>query len=210
MEFLGINLSAVYWGVRLWIWLYLLLSILLVGVVALYWYRETIRRTYYQIRFPEKLLKVIIHYKNNYFKEYYRLIPDDKMFILESKSYQFDDKNILKDNDFFVRKKEARLIAKIDGKEYNINNKLKLIKKWRSYAEIHYYFNVPTPIDFDMSKKALAFSSKQLQDFKDNDLFAKLLTLDTEKNFLFFILVVSILSLIVSGINLAKTMGWLK
>lgn len=152
----------------------------------------------------------MLHYKNNYFKEYFRLIPDTKEFVLEGKSYQYDDKSVLRDNDFFVRKKKGELFVRIDGKEYNINNRLKLIKKWRSYAEVHYYFNVPTPIDFDMSRKALNFSSKQLQDFKDNDLFAKLLTLDTEKNMLFFILIVSILSLITSGVCLAKLMGWLK
>ena len=210
MIILGLDLGATWLGVRVWIWLYLVLSLILVGAVAIYWYRESLKRTYYQIRFPEKLLKIVVHYKNNYFKEYFRLVPDNKEFVLESKSYQYDDKSVLRDNNFFIRKKKAQLVAVIDGKEYDINSKLKLIKKWRVYAELHYFFNIPTPINFDMSKKSLSFSSKQLQDFKDNDLFAKLLTLDTEKNMLMFILIVSILGLIVGGVILAKIMGWLE
>lgn len=210
MNLFGLNLDNRWLGVRIWIWLYLCLSIVLLIVVAIYWYREAIRRTYYQIRFPEKLIKVVVHYKSNYIKEFYRLIPETKEFNLNGMSYQYDDKSVLKDNDFFVRKKEGKLIVKVEGKEYNINKKLLLIKKWRSYPEVHYYFNVPVPIDFDLSKKALNFSSKQLQDFKDNDLFAKLLTLDTEKNMLFFILVLGILNAIVSGVILAKIMGWIK
>lgn len=197
-------------GVRVWIWLYLILSILLGIMVVVYWFREAIRREYYQFRFPEKLLKVVIHYKNNYFKDFWRLIPDNNEFILEGKAYQYSDKKVLKDNDFYLRKVKDKIKVVIDNKEYDINDKLKLLKKWRKYAEIHYYHNCPVPIDFDMSKKLLDFSSKQLQDFKDNDLFAKLLTLDTEKNMLMFILILGIINTIASVLMFAKMMGWIE
>jgi len=203
------DLNGIVLGVRLWIWLYLLFSIAAFSIILFKFFKERIKKKYYEWRFPEKLLKVVMHYKSGYFKEFWRLIPDTEEFIIEGKIYKFSDKKVLKDNDFYVRKKENNLYAVIDGKEYNINDRHKLIYRWRSYPEIHYFFNIPAPIDFDMSEQALEFSSKQLQEFKDNDLFSKLLTMDTEKTMLLFILILGILNALITAVILAKIMGWL-
>ena len=196
-------------GVRGWIWGYLAFSVAVFIFVLIWFYKEKIRKKYYEIRFPEKLLKVVIHFKSGYFKEYWRLIPDTEEFIIDSKIYKYSDKKVLKDNEFYLRKKNAALKAVVDGKEYDINDKCKLIRRWRSYPEIHYFFNIPIPIDFDLSSKSLEFSSKQLQEFKDNDLFGKLLSLDAEKNMLVFLLVMAIINILISAFILAKIMGWL-
>lgn len=209
MALFGIDLSARLWGVHLWIWIYLALSVVMFLFVLVYFYKEIIRKKYYEIRFPEKLLKIVMHYKSGYFKEYWRMIPETEEFVIDSKIYKYSDKKVLKDNEFYLRKKNAEITATIDGKEYNINDKCKLIKRWRSYPELHYFYNIPLPIDFDMSDKALEFSSKQMQEFKENDLFSKLLTLDNQNNILTFILILGVLNMLVSIFVLAKIMGWL-
>jgi hypothetical protein len=204
------DFNSVLWGVRMWIWWYLLLSIFLFSFVVIYFYKEKIKKIYYQTRYPEKLIKIIMHYKSGYFKEYWRIIPDkNEEFLIEGRVYKFSDKKILRDNDFYLRKKNNELYANIDGKKYNINDKNKLIYRWRSYPELHYFFNIPVPIDFDLSEKSLEFSSEQMQEFKDNDLFAKLLTMDTQKSMLVFIFVMGIINLLISALIFAKQMGWL-
>ena len=55
-------------GVKLWIWLYFALSIMGGMTVLIFWFREKVRRKYYELRFPEKLIKIVIHYKSGLFK----------------------------------------------------------------------------------------------------------------------------------------------
>lgn len=202
-------LNDYLWGVRVWIWMYLMFSVFLFLFVLIYFYKERIRKKYYEVRWPEKLLKIVIHYKSGYFREFWRLIPENEDFKIEGKLYKYTDKSIIRDNEFYIRKKDFKLIAKVEGKEYNINDKQKLIKRWRSYPELHYFFDVPVPMDFDMTKKVIEFSSEQLQQFKENDLFAKLLRLDTERSMLTFVIVLGVLNLLLSLFIVAKLMGWL-
>lgn len=202
-------LNETLWGVRLWIWFYLVFSLSVFIFVVIYFFKERLKKGYYSIKYPEKLLKIVIHYSSNYFKEYWRIIPDNEEFEIEGRLYKYSDKLILKDNDFFLRKKDNKLYAHLDGKDYEVTERYKLLYRWRSYPELHYFFNNPTPIDFDLSKKSLEFSSKQLQEFKDNDLFAKLLTMDTQKSMLMFIFMLVILNFILSMVIFAKQMGWL-
>lgn len=202
-------LSQTLWGVRIWIWFYLAFSVSVFIFVVIYFFKERLKKNYYIIKSPEKLLKIVVHYSSNYFKEYWRIIPDNEEFELEGRLYKYSDKAILKDNDFFLRKKDNKLYAHVEGKVYEITEKSKLLYRWRSFPELHYFFNNPIPIDFDLSKKSLEFSSKQLQEFKDNDLFAKLLTMDTQKTMLMFIFLLSVLNLLLSMFIIAKQMGWL-
>jgi hypothetical protein len=202
-------MNEILWGVHVWIWFYLVLSFGLFMFVVIYFYKELIRKKYYEVRFPEKLLKIVVHFKSGYFKEYWRLIPATEEFIIDGKLYKYSDKIVMRDNEFYLRKKNANIVAVIDGRQYDINDKLKLIKRWRSYPELHYFYNIPMPIDFDLSNKALEFSSTQLQEFKENDLFAKLLTLDTERNMLVMVIVIGVINLLISVFIVAKLMGWL-
>ncbi len=197
-------------GVRIWIWFYFGLSIILFIGVAIYWYRERIRKKYYEFRYPEKLVKVVIHYKSMMYKEYWRIIPDDMFFSIENKKYEFNDKNILKENEFFSKKSKNKTIIKIKGKEYIFEDLLGIKHRHTKYMEMHYFFNNPNPINFNLSEKKLDFSAKQLFDFKENDLFAKLLTLQGERSLMMIILILSIVNIIVSMFLVAKIMGWVE
>lgn len=205
------SFMALTWlGVRVWIWLYLLFSILGFGAVAIYVFREWIRKQYYLIRFPEKLIKVIIHYKTKHFKIFWRIIPDTDTMTVDGKEYAFDSKLILNPNDVFAKKQGTNLVLGIEGKFYKVDDLLKIKNRWKSYPELHYFFNCPSPLEFDFSKKKLEFSSKQLKEFKENDLFTKLLTLDTQSQLMFIVLVVSVVSGLISLVILARDLGWIQ
>jgi len=206
MSFLAKHL----FGVSMWIWLYFLFSIFAGLGVAIYFYRERLKKKYYEMRFPEKLLKVVIHYKSGMFKEYWRIIPDGASFILEGKEYQYSNKNVMRTSDFFIKNSDKKHYVEILGKKYEIHDLLKIKKRFSNYPEIHYFFNVPSPISFDMKNKKIDFSAKQLQEFKENDLFAKLLTLDTEKQIQMIILACVVINALISIVILSKMMGWLK
>jgi len=198
-------------GVRIWIWLYLGFSVIALGGVAIYLFREIIRKQYYKIRFPEKLIKVIIHYKTNFYKVYWRIIPDTDTFNIDNKHYSFESKLIKNPDDVFAKtEKGTGLILVIDDKKYKIDNLLKIKTRFEKYPEIHYFFNCPNPINFDLSNTKIDFSSKQLKEFKENDLFTKLLTLDSQGSLMFIVLVATIVSGLISLFMLARDMGWLK
>lgn len=203
-------MNATFLDVRIWIWMYLVFSILALVVVAIYFFREWIRKQYYKIRFPEKLIRIVIHYKTNYFKVYWRIIPDVDTIKLDGKNYAFNSKLILNPNDVFAKaKKGTGLKLGVEGKWYNVDNLLKIKSRWNKYPELHYFYNAPNPIQFDMSKKKIEFSSKQLKDFKENDLFSKLLTLDTQSTMIFLVLVASVVGALISLVILARDLGWI-
>lgn len=204
-------LTASLWGVKVWIWLYLIISIVLLLVVIIILFREQIRKQYYKIRFPQRLLKVVIHYKTGYFNVYWRIIPDLDTFNIAGHKYAYDEKSVVKDKELFVKKRdkfgEGHIV--IDGKSYKIEKLMKIKNRWESWPELHYFYNVPNPIKFDYDKKKIPFTSKQLKTFKENDLFTKLLTLDNQNNLMFICIIASALSAIISFVILARDLGWI-
>lgn len=198
-------------GVRYFVWAFFLLS-LICGIIAiLYWKREAIKEKYYKIRWPEKVIKVIIHYKTGLYKTYWRLIPDRDDFSIEGKRYTYDDDKIIKENDFYVQKKEGKLIAKIEGFDYILDDKLKIKNKEKIWPEIHFPFNKPLAIDFkDIDDSEIKFTSTDMTDFKEASLFTELLTLEGKKNLMIILIILGVGTLLISLVNLAKTMGWLK
>lgn len=204
------DFNTMFFGARLIYWFYLFLSASTFFGIVLYWKREFIKKHYYLFRYPEKTIKVVVHYKNNIFKEYYRIIPSDKYFILEGFRYCYSDERIIKDNDFFMTQARGRNVIKIGKLEFDFHD-LGVIRKRKSVQpEIHFFYNNPNPIIFDTNSQVLELSAKELSDFKENDLFAKLLTLETERTFLLFILIIGIVTLLISIVILAKVMGWIK
>jgi len=204
-------LNKIIFGVRLWILLYLLFSVLLFIVVLIIFFKEKIRRTYYKIRHPEKLIKVIIHFPNNMYKVYYRLIPDNKILRIDGKIYHYNDKNIIKQNDFFVKEnKEGNLVFRAGNRTYLLNDKYAIKNRFSKYMEIHYFYNNISPIDFKVSPKrsGINLSSKEMELLKENDLFSKLLTLDGEKSIMFFLLILGSINTIVSIAILGKILEW--
>lgn len=179
------------WGIRIWIWIYFLISTAVFISIIIYWYREKIRRKFYEMRFPEKIIRVIIHYKGGLYHEFWRLIPDYDSFSIMGKSYYYNEKNIIRDNDIFAD--SNRLKLKVDGKEYNLDNVYKIRHKQKPYPELHYFYNNPNPINF-YKDIDIDMNSKQLEMFQENDLFKKLLTLTEERNMLMIIIVISIIN----------------
>jgi len=198
-------------GVRVFVWAFFLLSFVCGIIVLLYWQREKIKEKYYKIRWPEKVIKVIIHYPGGLYQSFWRLIPDRDDFSIEGKRYTYSDKTILKENDFYVQNRGGVLIAIIEGKQYNLDDKLKIKAKNKSWPEVHFIDNVPTPINFkEIDKSEIKFSGKDMADFKEARLFEELLTLEGKKNLMIILIILGVGSLLVGIVNLAKNMGWLK
>jgi hypothetical protein len=65
---------------------------------------------------------------------------------------------------------------------YKIDLKKVAKKKWNSIPDIHYFYNVSTPINFNVSKGKIELSAEQMQELKKNDLLSKLLSLKEEKS----------------------------
>jgi len=202
--------NTVILGARLWIWLYFFISLIMVSGALAYFYREKIRYKYYMFRFPEKLVKLIIHYKSGLYRIYWRIIPADKQFMMDGKIYHFNDKNILKENNFYAIKDKSEFpLINIDNKKYRLNEIYGIKLRKTKHIELHYWFNNPSPIDFNFDRQRVDFNSSQLQSFKDNDLFTKLLTLSDEKRLMVLILVGIIVTGGMVAFLIAKTMEWL-
>jgi len=201
-------LTAYYWGARGFIWLMLLVGINCLIGVAIYWYRELIRKKYYEFRFPQKLLKVIVHYKSGLYKTYWRIIPDEYGLTLDGKNYNYSDKVVIKEVTKLIVNKDTNTIL-IDGKKYNILDEKAIRRNKNAYPELHYWYNISTPIEFDFEKEKAEFSAKEQQDFKENDLFKKLLTLEQEKTIMRLLMIVVIGNAIGTIFIIAKMMGWI-
>ena len=205
-------LSVVGWfDIRWWIWLYFAFSVLMGVFIGIYWHREKLKKFYYLARFPERIIKMFIHYETGLYNVYWRLIPDDDIFKINQKIYEFNDKNVLKENNFFAdKRKNNKTIIKVDGNEYNFEDLALIKSKVGKYPEIHYFYNNPKSLDFNLTDEDLKFSSKQMHDFEQNDLFTKLLTLSQERSTMMILMIISGINTIVSFVILAKIMGWLK
>jgi hypothetical protein len=207
---LSIFMESVF-GVRLFIWLFFLVSLFLAGTVVVYWKREAIKEKYYKVRFPEKVIKIVIHYKgSSLIKQFWRLIPDRQQFSIEGKKYQFNDKTVIKESDSFVKDTEKRIYAVIEGKEYNLEDKYLKKVKGNKYPQIEFFYNNPFPINFDAEGETLELSATEYQKITENDLFQKLLTLQGEKSMLLIIMLIGMINLVGTVFIIAKMMNWIK
>jgi hypothetical protein len=197
-------------GIHIFIWVYFLISILAFIGVLIYWQREKIKENYYKWRFPEKLLKVIIHYPSGLYRIFFRLIPTDSFFIFDGKTYNYLTESVLKQNDFFIYKDSGKAIAKIEDKIYNLEDRFKIKRKDAQFPEIHYIYDCPLPIDFNSIDNKLKLSGSNLTDLKENDLLKKLLTLEQEKSMLMIIMLLVGFNILATLFIIAKMMGWIK
>jgi len=202
-------MNGIFLGVRGWIWLYFGFSILGFLGAIIYWYREEIKKRYYTFRYPEKLLRVVIHYIGGTFREYWRIIPDDKIFIVEGKIYKFTDRVIIKsDNEIFATKKNGKILLKIDGKTYNLDREYSIHKrKDNRFPEIHYYFNNPNPLSFVVEKGENTLSAFQETEFRNNNLVSQLLTMDSQKNVMNIVIILLVILVIAVLFIIAKEQG---
>lgn len=224
LEFLQLS----YFGVRLWIWIYLVFSIGFVSVIIAYWQREQIRKLYYTLRYPEKAIKIIIHYESGLYRAFWRIVPSDRLLKVDKKHYIYDKELITKEHEIFIakqhhkdpmiiattniftRKKGKKELIYIDGKEYDFKDFFSIKEKGKKYPELHYFYNNPFPIKFDTATNKMDFTSSQLKEFVENDLFGKLLSLKNEKTLMLFLLLIVGANLIATVFIISKMMGWIK
>lgn len=204
--------SMTLWGVRLWILLYLVLSLVLGVAVAIYWFREKIKEKYYKLRWPEKVIKCIVYYPNHLYKVYWRLIPKGDFFEIDKQPYYYNDKDIVRNNDLFVNTEDInKMYVMIEGKKYDVSANVKLKEKWSGHwPELHYKFGKPSPLDYAKGSGDVEWSSNDIKAFEENDLWMKLLTMDQQKSLMILILMAVAINFIATMVILAKMMGWIK
>lgn len=182
------------------------LVILLVIIISLIAYlkREELAKWRLKRFDYEKVLRIIIHYEGNKTKTFYRTIPSSKEININDTMYSYDDKSVLKSFDKFAiyDQKEKLYIVKVDDKKYRVEpDNINKEKEDDDIITVHYWHNVPTPINFEVKKKELELSAYQMQQMKINDLFAKLLRLDEQNMLLMIIIIICVVALILVGVN---------
>ena len=168
---------------------------------SIYFYRELIRKKWYEIFNPEKIIHIIIHFPSNKIKEYWRLIPPTKEWVIGQLLYFYKDNELLKPNEVLTSEKNI-YVAEIDGQKYNLDVKNLERKRFAKYPQIHFYNGIPSPLSFDFKNKKVELSSHDLLKFQKNDLMKKLLSLEEEMNLLKLILLAVALCFV--GIVLAN------
>ncbi len=168
---------------------------------SIYFYRELIRKKWYEIFNPEKIIHIIIHFPSNKIKEYWRLIPPTKEWVIGELLYFYKDNELLKPNEVLTSEKNI-YVAEIDGQKYNLDVKNLERKRFVKYPQIHFYNGIPSPLSFDFKNKKVELSSHDLLKFQKNDLMKKLLSLEEEMNLLKLILLAVALCFV--GIVLAN------
>lgn len=223
-------LTTRLFDIQLWIWLFLLFSWSTIGFAFLYWKREQVRRIYYSLRFPERAIRIIIHFPNNLYRVYWRLVPSKRILEINRKKYVYDKDQVTKDSEIYITndgkdkplmyvvqnlftKKDHKgneLIKIGDLKPFVFDAKAVLKQKWTKYPEIHYFFNNPFPLQFDVSKVDIEINSEQLKELQENELFSTLLSLKGQKLMFLLIAVMVGVNMLITIFILAKQMGWIE
>lgn len=208
-------------GARLIYWLYLGITLIGAAVVIIYVERHLIRRVYYEIRFPEKLLIITLIYPGNMMRDYARLLPEDKSFSIEGGIYLYDDKAVLKQNDWYLTPNpEGNLIAHIGDKEYIINKYKKYYYRWHKWPRLFYKADCPYPIDMlsgivtnipgkDENNKAIManYSARELTNFGQQKILQEIYADLKGTGLIIVVLVVVILILLMVGYLTLKITG---
>ena len=221
LEWLGYK----FLSVRLWIWLYMLFGILVLGIVALMVYKEKIKSKYYKLRFPEQTIRIVIHYTGALYKEFYRIIPTDKIIKLKDVAYFYDEKVLNRHSEIFAEKEQDKYVFTLDGKKYEYDNLTSVRQKDRQYPELHYFYNNPNPMSFNQEliqnqtkitpiekgKNPIpVMTGKQLKEFETQDFFNKLLNLREQKGLMLMLLLLTVINMLISGLIALKIFDIIK
>jgi hypothetical protein len=205
---------------------------IIAGILFLYWDRivRAVTKKIYSIKFPHKIIEIIIRYPANKFDKIYRLIPDEQRigigsgeyFFTESKlakhsqmldklifkdksdklcfRYEPDFKGIIKDFKDMTPDEKKMFNAK-KNPVYYITEEMLTKDKDGKMPTIEYWFNCPNPIEFDFTHKEIKLTSKMLKEYKENDLVQKLLRLSGEEMKMLIIIILVGICLIMGGYN---------
>lgn len=211
------------WGVRLFYWMYLPLSLLILGVVIAYWQREKLLKVWYSLRFPERLIKVNIIYPGNYIRHFWRLIPKTNTFDFGEETYQYSEPSILKQNDWYATKKEdGRLILRIKDNEYYLDDLLGIKNRWDQWPEIYYIDGCPFPVDWgktaapeitatnekgEQTTKKVHFNATDYKKFKQTKIITDLFASMENSGLMLALVILAVLILILVGVGLMNDAG---
>ena len=201
-------LNSYIFGARVFVWLYLFFTLLLCVLVIAIVFREIIKYKYYRVVSPERLIKLVIHYPNNYFNVFFRLVPVNNEYNISGQLYKHDSDIIIKNQDFFATfSKDKKLQFTHEGFIYDIDANNIEKQKWGRTAELHYFYNSASPIVFNYKSKDITINSNQLAELKENDLFTKLLSLKEEKMVFMLLIIFIVLNMILTIVVLLKQFG---
>jgi hypothetical protein len=175
------------------------------------------------IKYPHKVMRIIIRYPANQFEEVFRLLPDEKRINLSSGEYFFEQTFLNKNKellDKLVYKTNEKKIAfthtgiNKNGKEvkneYYINENFLNKSKDVKMPTIEYWFGCPEPIEFNFEKNKVTITAKQLETYKKSDLISKLFRLNEEKMMFMLIIILVAINLLISFVIFAKLQEWIK
>lgn len=198
-------------GVHIGVIFLLIGTIIIVSGVVLFFIREKLRGLYYTWRWPERTLKVCIHYlPSPLYKVYWRLIPSKGQFDIGEHIYRYDERGVIKQNDILGEERKGDYFIRVGGIEYKIDIS-KITQEKGSFPEIHYPYNVPEPFDYSKyTKEGFVLSGSKINDLVKSDLWEKALNLAGQNALLLFCLILGVVNLIIGVINMAKLMGVMK
>lgn len=169
-------LSSYILGVRVYIWLPFLMSILVFLSCLYFFLQNKIKGFFYNTFKKEKTIKIVIIYPTACYTFHWELLPKENQYKIDGKRYIHDDKAIIRSKFGFVN-------------------------------EMHFFYNCPQPIIYESKTQKLKFNSEQLELMKENDLFVKLLSLQTERNMMMLLMILIIINSVISVIIVLKQFG---
>lgn len=163
-----------YYNVMLWIWFLLVFTFFGVSGVIVWIFRYSIQARYWEFRWPEKVVKVIIHYPNRSYTEHVRLIPEKDTFNILDKEYLWSEENVISASDQF----QTGLKLVVNGIDYEYDTTKLITKKRSRHPQIHYFYNNPDPIMYDTTQHKIRTTAKELGEFHENQLVAQFLMVE--------------------------------
>jgi hypothetical protein len=195
-------------GVHIGVLFLLFGTIIVISGIVLFFLRERIRGTYYRLRWPERVIKVFIHYPpSKFYKVFWRLIPRKGEFDI-NQIYRYDENRVIKEEEYLGEEREGDYFIKVKGREYKIDIR-QIIGKRGGWPEIHYNFNVPEPLDYSnyQVKEGFMLSGSKIKDLVKSDLWEKALNLAGQNALIAVCIILGVINLFISIVIASKVMG---
>lgn len=206
---------------------------LVTGILIFYWERivRAITKQVYLFKYPHKVIRIIVRFPGNRYDTIFRLLPDSRRLNIDDGEYYMTENDLAKNKELFEKivyktsnkkivfqytpeakfLKDVKLKDKSFDKTYYIDeNMICKQKDDDRMPTLEYWFNSPSPIFFNFDASEIQLTSKQLKEYKENDLVSKLLRLNDEKMMFMLMIIISGINLLISVFILAKIMGWVK
>ena len=154
-----IDFNTYVLGARLFYWVYFGLSLLGFGTIVIYFKREWIKEKWYKLRHPEQAIEIWLIYPGNWLRNFWRLIPlRTHLFFCPGGPYLYSDKAVLKNERYYAYEDPQdndSWAVKIEDKEYKLDKKSLLKKRWEPYPKIVYEYGNPFPVGFFKRKEGI-------------------------------------------------------